>query len=89
MNIAARVAASARPGELLVTAEVRRRAAALSCLVFRVPTLRLIDGVDQLVPVSVTSRLDCEWIANHATNPQSGPARDDQTEENTDDHPWH
>jgi class 3 adenylate cyclase len=73
VNLAAKVAASARPGELLVTDEVRERAAALSCLVFEVPTMRFIDDVVPSVPVSVTSRLDCEWIADHAANPQSAP----------------
>ena len=61
VNLASRVAASAKPGELLVTDDVRDGAAALSCLVFDGPTLRRFNGIDELVPVSATSRTACDW----------------------------
>ena len=61
VNLASRVAASARPGELLVTDDVRAGAAALSCLVFDGPTMRRFNGIDELVPVSATSRTACDW----------------------------
>ncbi len=61
VNLASRVAASARPGELLVTDEVRDGAAALSCLVFDGPRMRRFDGIDELVAVSATSRTACDW----------------------------
>ena len=61
VNLASRVAASARPGELLVTDDVRIAAAALSCLVFDSPTTRRFKGIDELVPVSATSRTACDW----------------------------
>jgi len=61
VNLASRVAASARPGELLVTDDVRIAAAALSCLVFDGPTTRRFKGIDKVVPVSATSRTACDW----------------------------
>ena len=61
VNLASRVAASAKPGELLVTDDVRTAAAALSCLVFEGPTTRRFKGIDELVPVSATSRTACDW----------------------------
>ena len=61
VNLASRVAASARPGEVLVTDDVRIGAAALSCLVFDGPTMRRFKGIDELVPVSATSRTTCDW----------------------------
>jgi adenylate cyclase len=61
VNVAARVAASAGPGEVLVTDEVRAGVAALSCLVFDAPTMRCFHGIREPVPVSATSRTDCEW----------------------------
>lgn len=61
VNLASRVAASARPGELLVTDDVRFVAAALSCLVFDGPETRRFKGIDELVPVSATSRAACDW----------------------------
>lgn len=61
VNLAARVAASARPGELLVTHDVRIAAAVLSCLVFDAPTMRRFKGMDDLVSVSATSRTACNW----------------------------
>jgi len=61
VNLASRVAASARPGELLVTDDVRAGAAALSCLVFDGPTMRRFKGIDGLVPVSATTRTVCDW----------------------------
>jgi adenylate cyclase len=61
VNLASRVAASARPGELLVTDDVRAGAAVLSCLVFDGPTMRRFHGIDELVPVSTTSRTTCDW----------------------------
>ncbi|MDP1792597.1 MAG: adenylate/guanylate cyclase domain-containing protein [Acidimicrobiales bacterium] len=61
VNLASRVAASARPGELLVTNDVRTVAAALSCLLFDAPTTRRFKGIDELVPVSTTSRTACDW----------------------------
>ena len=61
VNLASRVASSARPGEVLVTDEVRAGAAALSCLVFDGPTMRRFNGIDELVSVSATSRTACDW----------------------------
>ena len=61
VNLASRVAASARPGEILVTDDVRTDAAALSCLVFDGPRIRRFKGIDELVGVSTTSRTACEW----------------------------
>ena len=61
VNVAARVAASARPGEVLVTDDVRDDAAALSCLVFDRPTMRRFNGLPEPVPVSATTRTGCEW----------------------------
>lgn len=61
VNLAAKVAASALPGELLVTDDVRVGAAALGCVVFDSPTMRRFNGIDELVPVSATSRTACDW----------------------------
>jgi class 3 adenylate cyclase len=61
VNLASRVTASARPGEILVTDAVRTASAALSCLVFDGPTTRRFKGIDELVGVSTTSRTTCEW----------------------------
>ena len=61
VNLASRVAGSARPGELLVTDDVRTGAAALSCLVFDGPTMRRFKGIDEPVSVSATSRTACDW----------------------------
>ena len=61
VNLASRVAGSARPGELLVTDDVRAGAAALSCLVFDGPTMRRFKGIDEPVSVSATSRTACDW----------------------------
>ena len=36
-------------------------AAALSCLVFDGPTMRRFNGIDELVSVSATSRIACDW----------------------------
>ena len=61
VNLASRVAASARPGELLVTDDVRAGAApsAASCSTAR--RLRRFKGINELVRVSATSRTACDW----------------------------
>ena len=61
VNLASRVATSARPGEILVTDEVRIGAAPFSCLMFEGPMARRFKGIDELVPVSATSRAACDW----------------------------
>lgn len=61
VNVASRVAASARPGEILVTDNTRAGAAALSCLVFNAPSTRRFKGITEAVTVSATSRTACDW----------------------------
>ncbi len=67
VNLAARVAASARPGELLVTDAVRSGSTALSCLVFDGPRMRRFKGIDEPVPVSRASRTRCTWSLGPST----------------------
>ena len=67
VNLASRVAAAARPGELLVTDAVRADAAAVGCLLFDGPTMHQFNGIDEPVAVSATSRTDCDWTPTTST----------------------
>jgi class 3 adenylate cyclase len=61
VNVAARVCAAARSGEILVTNAVRMDVAAVSCIEFDGPAMYRFKGIKELVPVSATTRRSCNW----------------------------
>ena len=61
VNVAARVCAAARSGEILVTDAVRVDIVAISCLDFDGPAMCRFKGIKELVPVSSTKRASCDW----------------------------
>lgn len=65
VNVASRVANSARHGELLVTDPVRLAVTALSCLAFTDPTQRRFKGLDEPIAVTSTSRIELKVKHNH------------------------